>query len=490
MQREKIPTFFKTFKFIFYYAVLSSLWIYLSDWLIYSIVKDAKLLTTLQDYKGWLFVAVTTVLFYLLVKYYDKEIKYAQDNLAKSQEIYWRLTESLDDLIYRAHPETLEPTYVNSAVQKIYGYSPKEWLSTSNLWFSCIHPEDQERVRNIIMRYKDEKKDGLLSYRVIKKDGTIAWVENRFNWEEDDQGRIVALNGIIHDITERKQAEEELRRLNRELEERVEERTKYLELKSTELQKANLRLQELDRLKSMFIASMSHELRTPLNSIIGFTSILLDEWLGPLNEEQKENLAIVLRSGKHLLSLINDVIDVSKIEAGIIEPEVSEFDLREVLNEAVNSVAKAAEEKKLAIQSLPIQQEMQTDRRRLLQCILNLLSNAVKFTEKGYIRVKANVLSSTVIISVEDTGIGIKEEDLSHLFQPFARLDSPLKSKVLGTGLGLYLTKKIVQEILQGEIEVKSRYGEGSIFRIRVPIKIQNKKAEEKGRSDEKSISD
>lgn len=260
-----------------------------------------------------------------------------------------------------------------------------------------------------------------------------------------------------------------------------------------ELEKANLRLQELDKLKSMFIASMSHELRTPLNSIIGFSSILLNEWTGPLNSEQKENLSIILRSGKHLLSLINDVIDVSKIEAGVVEPEVKDFDLYDLLMEAINSIKKDIESKRIELRVNLIHQKMYTDRRRLLQCVMNLLSNALKFTEKGYIKLSVQKMrdeltpigssfnhpqippylrgeeEGLIVISVEDTGIGIRDEDLSKLFQPFVRLESSLKRKVLGTGLGLYLTKKILKEILKGEIEVESEFGKGSIFRIKVP---------------------
>lgn len=266
-----------------------------------------------------------------------------------------------------------------------------------------------------------------------------------------------------------------------------------LEAHKRELEQANMKLKELDRLKSMFIASMSHELRTPLNSVIGFSSILLNEWVGPLNEEQKENLTIILKAGKHLLALINDVIDISKIEAGKVEPFIEDFDLHDVINEAVASFEKEIREKGLDLKVESIHQKMHTDRKRLLQSVLNLLSNAIKFTEKGSIAVQARILDSgireeelkrenlqlsfsnqqIVEISIEDTGIGIKEEDLPKLFQPFVRLESRLKSKVLGTGLGLYLTKKLVREVLKGEISVSSRYGEGSSFKMKIPINVE-----------------
>lgn len=270
------------------------------------------------------------------------------------------------------------------------------------------------------------------------------------------------------------------------LNEHLEERTIQLEAANKELAHANEKLKEIDRLKSMFIASMSHELRTPLNAIIGFSSILLNEWTGPLNAEQKENMSIMLRSGKHLLALINDVIDVSKIEAGKMDVHIEEFDLCDVILEVVTLMKKDMDEKRLELKVESIHQKMHTDRQRLLQCVLNLVSNAVKFTEKGTIHVGAGLapaqkqegqpqglpLQDFVEISVSDTGIGIKEEDIPKLFQSFVRLDSPLRSKVKGTGLGLYLTKKLSTDVLNGEITAASEYGKWSRFVIRVPVKL------------------
>ena len=263
------------------------------------------------------------------------------------------------------------------------------------------------------------------------------------------------------------------------LEERVIERTAQIESAKFEIEQANIKLKQIDQLKSLFIASMSHELRTPLNSIIGFSSIMLDEWFGPLNEEQKENLAIVLRSGKHLLALINDVIDVSKIEAGMIDIQKEDFDLDDLITEAVNLFTREIQGKRVELKVESIHQKMQTDRRRLLQCVLNLISNAVKFMEKGRICVqtrKVNERGNLVEISVEDTGTGIREEDMAKLFFPFVRLDSPLKTKPAGTGLGLYLTKKLVQEVLEGEITGLSEYNKGSKFTIVIPATIKYNK--------------
>lgn len=306
------------------------------------------------------------------------------------------------------------------------------------------------------------------------------------------------LLGCIHytgDITERRQMEEELCRHRDHLEELVRQRTAELQEKGAELgrsqkalvnivedlnrnteelEQANLKLKEVDRLKSMFIASMSHELRTPLNSIIGFSSILHDEWLGPVNAEQKENLAIILNSGKHLLNLVNDVIDVSKIEAGKIEVFAEEFDISGIIAEAANLVRKELEEKGLKLQIESMNQQMHTDRRRLLQCVLNLMSNAVKFTEKGNVTIEARKFEEDIMeISVADTGIGIREDELGKLFQPFVRLESPIKATVPGTGLGLYLSRKLAVDILKGDMFASSEYGKGSRFTLRIPMRLQ-----------------
>ena len=242
------------------------------------------------------------------------------------------------------------------------------------------------------------------------------------------------------------------------------------------------RLIALDRLKSMFIASMSHELRTPLNSIIGFTGIILQGMTGDINEEQRDQLQRVSRAGKHLLTLITDVIDISKIEAGKIEAYAEEFPLESVLSDALSEMKLQIKEKGLEIEvsMVPEKIVLKTDKKRLFQCVLNYLSNAVKYTEKGKITIFAEAKGDIMQLRVTDTGIGIKEEDLPVLFQSFVRLDSPLKMTVTGTGLGLYLTKKLATEVLGGEVSATSTYGKGSTFTLSIPVDLRNKQSKDK----------
>lgn len=385
-------------------------------------------------------------------------------------------------------------------IYRIFEIDPKLFDATYEAFLEAIHPEDRPKVGQAYARSLETKSPYEIEHRLLLKGGSIKFVYERCETLYDDNGRPLRSLGTVQDVSERRLAEEEIKELNRGLEARVVERTQALERKTLEveetqralvnivedlnhktleLETANLKLQDIDRLKSLFIASMSHELRTPLNSIIGFSSIVLGEWLGPLNEEQKGKLAIVLRTGKHLLSLINDLIDVSKIEAGKLESILEDFDLFDLISEVAGIHEADIAAKGLVLQVKAIHLGMQTDRRRLYQCLVNLLNNAIKFTRQGTITVDVALVGEDerpggqemVAISIRDTGIGIKEEDLPKLFASFVRLALPEDMQVKGTGLGLYLVRKIANEILGGTVSVVSEYGQGSEFCLVIPVR-------------------
>lgn len=226
-----------------------------------------------------------------------------------------------------------------------------------------------------------------------------------------------------------------------------------------------------DRIKSMFVASMSHELRTPLNSIIGFLGVVLQGMSGEVNERQRDQLERAYRSARHLLALISDVIDISKIEAGYISTYMERFEVLPVLIEAKHAMQHMAQEKNLSVTiDCPEELTIESDRKRFYQAVLNLVSNAVKYTERGWVRIEVDAMAHGIELRVRDSGIGIAEADLNRLFQPFERMDTRLRIKILGTGLGLYLTRKIVTQLMGGDINVESTPEVGSTFTIRLPL--------------------
>ncbi len=267
---------------------------------------------------------------------------------------------------------------------------------------------------------------------------------------------------IIRNINERKKAEEDIRKLNETLERRVAERTR-------ELAAANERLVELDRLKSLFLASMSHELRTPLNSILGFTGLLLMGMSGSLNEEQVKQLTMVQNSAAHLLELINEILDISKIESGRVDLSIESFPIADLARETAKAVTPLAAKKGLALAvEVPDGLVLQSDRRRIKQVLMNLLSNAIKFSDQGCIQLSVEAAGEDVAVHVSDGGIGIRPEDAEKLFNPFSQIDMSSTKQYEGTGLGLYLCKKILA-LLGGTISVRSEYGRGSTFTCILP---------------------
>lgn len=256
------------------------------------------------------------------------------------------------------------------------------------------------------------------------------------------------------------------------LEQRVSERTAELEQQNRALVKARERAEAADRLKSVFLAIMSHELRTPLNSIIGFTGLMLQELAGPLNQEQAKQMGMVKESAHHLLSLINDVLDISKIEAGQMTLEKEDVEIPALVNRVAASLRPAADKKRLrlVVELDPAVAVVTSDARRVEQVLINLVGNAIKFTEKGQVHIRCRFNEANCLLfQITDTGIGISADDIDKLFQPFSQIDSGINRRHDGTGLGLSISRRLV-EMLGGEIWVESRPGVGSTFSFTLPV--------------------
>jgi len=373
---------------------------------------------------------------------------------------YKLLVEQLPIIVYVNPLDKMSSTtYVSPQIQTILGYRPEEWLSDPEFWQNRIHPDDRQSVLTNIERSNLTGTPFDMEYRMLARDGHVVWFQDQTVLVRDHKGQPLYWQGLQIDITKRKQAEEEILKLNAELEQRVEERTK-------ELGRAL-------RAKDQFLANMSHELRTPLNAILGLSESLIELAAGPLNEKQSRYIGMISESGNHLLSLINDILDLAKIEAGQIVLNINEVDLKQVCQASLRMINELAHKKNQQV-TLEIDDgigPVWVDERRLKQVLVNLLSNAVKFTpENGKLglEVQADKEEKRIMLTVWDNGIGISESDLTRLFRPFVQLDSGLAREVTGTGLGLVLVAQMVR-LHGGSIAVESQLGQGSRFTAVLP---------------------
>jgi PAS domain S-box-containing protein len=352
----------------------------------------------------------------------------------------------------------------SDSLQQLLGYAPGTFNPNFAGFVERVYPGDRALVRRRIEETLRGETYIDLDYRIVQPDGSIRWVTSRARAFYDDTGKPARMVGVIMDITELKRAEEELRKHREHLEELVAERT-------AELAVAKDQAEEAGRLKSAFLATMSHELRTPLNSIIGFTGIMLQGLAGPLNEEQQKQLTMVKNSARHLLNLINELLDLSKIESGQVELRLESFDMRVLIDKTVQALVPLAEKKQLQLITdvAPEVDQVISDRRRVEQILINLVNNAIKFTEQGQVRIECRSDDGRLLTSVVDTGIGIKPEDMPKLFTSFQQLDSTLARKHEGTGLGLAICKKLVG-LLGGEIWAESAWEGGSKFTFVLPF--------------------
>ena len=287
------------------------------------------------------------------------------------------------------------------------------------------------------------------------------------------RGEPTAIVSVIHDLTyaqENERLASELGQLNAGLEDRIRQATAELEERNRRLEWQSRELEKASRLKSEFLANMSHELRTPINVILGYTSLMRERIYGALTDQQDEALGKVYNTSQHLLELINDILDLSKIEAGKMPLHVEHVSLPEVIAELGETVEPMVRARNLEFRTrvdedLP---ELHTDRTKLKQVLLNLISNAIKFTHEGYISLSVRHVGSIVRLTIEDTGVGIKPEDLEAIFEDFRQIDQSHTREYGGTGLGLSITRKLLV-LLGGSIAVESTYGSGTRFVIEMP---------------------
>jgi PAS domain S-box-containing protein len=311
---------------------------------------------------------------------------------------------------------------------------------------------------------------------VYPRSGTNLPVEVVSGKVKNERGEPIAVVSVLHDLT--KQVENErlydaLKKLNSELERRIREAIADLAEQNSRLQWQSQEVERANKLKSEFLASMSHELRTPINALIGYTALLLDGVLGEVNTRQRDALLRGRSAAEHLLALINDILDLAKIEAGKMPLRLEDVSLREVTLEVTQQVEPIVRKKQLqfTIDIAPDCPPINSDRTKVKQILLNLLSNAVKFTNRGGVTVEAHRAVDGVRIDVIDTGIGIRASDLQAIWEDFRQVDQSRTREFGGTGLGLSITRKLLDR-LGGSVDVRSTYGEGSTFSVYLPLRI------------------
>ncbi|WP_254031777.1 PAS domain S-box protein [Planktothrix agardhii] len=389
---------------------------------------------------------------YLGIRFDISDRKKIEVELAKSEAQFRGLVEGANDLIWSFDLDGLY-TYLSPQFETLFGWKPSEWIGKS--FVDLVHPDDLEMlIKNNHQYILAGETSHNLEIRHLHRDGHYLWVRISATAIKNEQGTIIGRQGILSDISDRKQYE-------------------------VQLQQTNLELARATRMKDEFLANMSHELRTPLNAILGMSEAMQEEIFGPLNQKQHQSVQTIEKSGTHLLALINDILDVAKIESGKIELNCTPTPITELCESSLIFIKQQALKKRISIQTeiSPYLPNLLIDERRIRQVLINLLNNAIKFTpEGGGVSLTVKLESSTetalsnhyISFAVTDTGIGIAHENLAKLFQPFVQIDSALNRQYMGTGLGLTLVKKIV-EIHGGEVKVKSTIDLGSCFAFRLP---------------------
>ena len=360
--------------------------------------------------------------------------------------------------------------------KEMLGFAESEIENNASEWTNRVHPEDKPNVMAAIQAHIDGKTESAaVEFRMLCKDGSWKWVLGRgMVVSRDANGKPLRLIGTNSDISARKQTELEIRSLNANLEERVRQRTADLETSNQSLSEAKIHAETANIAKSAFLANMSHEIRTPMNGIIGMANILRREGVSP---QQAKRLDTIDASAQHLLSVINDVLDLSKIEAGKFTLEEAPVVVSSLLANVDSILAERAQAKGIHLQiengNLPY--NLVGDPTRLQQALLNFAANAVKFTEAGTVTLRVVMQEETaesvsLRFEVQDTGIGIAPEAMARLFSAFEQADNSMTRKYGGTGLGLAITQRLAK-LMGGKVGADSTVGVGSTFWFSVKLK-------------------
>ncbi|MFC1963438.1 ATP-binding protein [Chloroflexota bacterium] len=402
-----------------------------------------------------------------------------KDPSTEIEELYSRVIDLFPDSIVNVDRQGVIIS-CNNATLRMLGYSRDEIIGKHFTNLGTIRSEDVPKYLKLFRSVLTGKETEPLEFTLQRKDGTSVAADARVSLFK--VGRKTVVQSITRDITVRKRMEMKLQEKNEELRTSEEE----LHLSNRMLAEANEELVKFNQRKSEFWANMSHELRTPLNAVLGFSELLLDRIPGEVNKEQEQCLKDILLSGQHLLQLINDVLDLSKIEAGKIEFRPAYFKLRDVIAmvESTTAALCSNKEHQLNIDVDEAISSIYADEGKVRQILLNLLSNAYRYTPRGgQITIQAVRVDDDCKISVSDSGIGIIKEDLKRIFDEFIQVDRSGAAGEGGTGLGLPIAKRFTQ-MHGGNIWAESEYGEGSTFNFVLPNSIK-KMPESKARSEE-----
>ena len=385
-----------------------------------------------------------------MLTYFDiTEIKRAEQALRESEERYALAMKGANEGLWDWDGRTNE-TYISPRFRTVFGIETETPKITVADWEACIHPDDLARHHQALRAHlRDETEFYRCECRVLRPDGAEHWARMQGIGLRDERGRVYRMAGSVGDITDRKQTEIELGR------------AKDQAMRASEA-------------KSQFFASMSHELRTPLNAILGYTELILDAVYGEISNDIRDALERVEQNGRHLLAMINDVLDLSKIEAGRFTLPLTDYSMEEVVANAISAVESLGAEKNLGLKvSLPPDLPIgKGNEQRITQVLLNLVGNAIKFTDTGDISVKVTLDEANFVVSVSDTGIGISDADQAKIFDEFQRVDNSDTRERGGTGLGLAIAKRMI-EMHGGCMWVQSTPGEGSTFSFSLPVRVE-----------------